>query len=593
MNAMLKSFAACGMVVLVLLAGLPAAAQNDLGANALRLIEAVKDQDRAAVRSLLEQKAAEKADVNAAQADGATALHWAAYREDIETADLLIRAGADVNAANDYGLTPLSMACSTRNAAMVEKLLDAGANPNLAPWSGVTPLMTAANTGSADVAALLLARGADGNAAEPRRGQTALMWAIAAGHPDIARLLIEHGANVSARSHQYQEENFSPMVLEGYSADVPATPQGGFTPLLFAARVGDLETARLLVSKGADLNESTPEEGNSLVVATAAGHEDIALFLLEQGADPNAADAGGITPLHYAMRDGLKVLHGYDISGAQRLCQSGAGARCLVVEDEAMLSDPRYKTFELTPPEEEKVLPGRNMLNLAKALLARGAAPNAQLAIPPPQMRLAKKPVVNLTGATPFFLATASGDLPSMRVLVEARAKPLVGTVISEKEFLKDGHGDDNQIQGNATPLMVAIGMGRQDDFSTAAEAKALEAAETLVGLGADVNEATETGWTPLHAASFLGANSLIEFLVARGADPNVKNGCGQTPLSLAEATDARGLLQRVTPHPATAKLLRSLGAGSGPVSGPVGRCVEGRFGLDYAVKPATGPTSE
>ena len=574
-----------GVAALLLLATFSQAQpQNDPGVNALRLIQAVKDQDRAAVRSLLEQKA----DVNAAQPDGATALHWAAYREDIETAGLLIRAGADVNAANEYGLTPLAIACSTRNAAVVGKLLDAGANPNLAPWSGVTPLMTAANTGNAEIAGLLIARGAGVNAAEPRRGQTALMWAIAAGHPGVARLLIEHGANVSARSHQYQEENFSPMVLQGYSADVQVTPQGGFTPLLFAARVGDLETARLLVSKGADVNESTPAEGNSLVVAAAAGHEELARFLLEQGADPNAVDGGGIAPLHYAMRDGLKVLHGYDISGAQRLCQSGAGARCLVVEDEAMLSDPRYKTFELTPPEEEKVLPGRNMLDLAKALLAHGAAPNAQLNTPPPQMRLAKKPVVNLTGATPFFLATASGDLPSMRVLVEARAKPLVGTVISEKEFFKDGHGDDNQIQGNATPLMVAIGMGRQDDFSAAAEAKALEAAKILVGLGADVNAATETGWTPLHAASFLGANSLIEFLVSQGANPNVKNGCGQTPLSLAEATDARGLLQRVTAHPETAKLLRSLGAGSGSVSGPVGRCVEGRFGLDYAVKPSS-----
>jgi ankyrin repeat protein len=574
-----------GVAALLLLATFShAQSQNDPGVNALRLIQAVKDQDRAAVRSLLEQKA----DVNAAQPDGATALHWAAYREDIETAGLLIRAGADVNAANEYGLTPLAIACSTRNAAVVGKLLDAGANPNLAPWSGVTPLMTAANTGNAEIAGLLIARGAGVNAAEPRRGQTALMWAIAAGYPGVARLLIEHGANVSARSHQYQEENFSPMVLQGYSADVQVTPQGGFTPLLFAARVGDLETARLLVSKGADVNESTPAEGNSLVVAAAAGHEELARFLLEQGADPNAVDGGGIAPLHYAMRDGLKVLHGYDISGAQRLCQSGAGARCLVVEDEAMLSDPRYKTFELTPPEEEKVLPGRNMLDLAKALLAHGAAPNAQLNTPPPQMRLAKKPVVNLTGATPFFLATASGDLPSMRVLVEARAKPLVGTVISEKEFFKDGHGDDNQIQGNATPLMVAIGMGRQDDFSAAAEAKALEAAKILVGLGADVNEATETGWTPLHAASFLGANSLIEFLVSQGANPNVKNGCGQTPLSLAEATDARGLLQRVTAHPETAKLLRSLGAGSGSVSGPVGRCVEGRFGLDYAVKPSS-----
>ena len=580
MNLMLKSLTACGMALLIVMAGFPAHAQNGL-----RLIEAIKDQDRAAIRSLLDQNV----DVRAAQPDGATALHWAAHREDLQTTDRLLRAGADVNAANDYGITPLSLAVGSRNTAMVEKLLVAGADPNRAPWSGVTPLMEAARTGNAGAAELLLAHNADINAAEPRRGQTARMWAIAGGYPAVARLLVEQGADVTARSHRFQDQDFSPMILAGYGADVPATPQGGFTPLLFAARVGDLETARLLVSNGADVNESTPEEGNALVIATAAGHEDLALFLLENGADPNASDGGGITPLHYAMRDGLKVLHGYDISGAMRLCQSGAGARCLTVEDESMLTDPRYATFELQPPEEEKVLPGRNMLDLAKALLASGAAPNASLVTPPPQMRLVKKPIVNMTGATPFLLASAAGDLDSMRTLVEARAEPQLGTVISEQEFYKEGHGDDNQIQANATPLMVAVGMGRQDDFSTTAEAMALEAAETLVQLGADVNETTESGWTPLHAAAFLGANSLIQFLIEQGADPNVRNGCGQTPLSLAEGTDARGLLQRVTPHPESAQLLRELGAGSGPVSVPVGRCVEGRFGLDYAtVKPST-----
>jgi len=568
-----------GVAAILSLATL-ASAQTDL-----RLIEAVRDQDRATVRALLSSKV----DVKAAQPDGATALHWAAHREDLKSADLLIRAGADVNAVNDYGITPLSIAVSSRSHAMVDKLLAAGTDPNLAPWNGVTPLMTAAANGTAEIAALLLDRGANVNASEPRRGQTALMFAIANRYPEVARLLIERGADVKARSHRFEMENFTPMVVEGYGADIPATPQGGFTPLLFAARVGDLATARLLVEKGADVNESTPEEGSALVVATAAGHEELAMFLLEQGADPNAADAGGITPLHYAMRDGLKVLHGFDISAAMRLCQSGAGARCITVDDPAMLSDPRYATFELTPPAPEKVLPGRNMLNLAKALLARGAAPNAQFDTPPPELRLVRKPVVNLTGATPFFLATASGDLNSMRTLVEARARPLVGTVVSPVEFAKTGHGDDNQIQGNATPLMVAVGMGRQDDFGKEAEQKALEAAKVLVELGADVNEATETGWTSLHAAAFLGANSLIEFLVSKGANPNVRNGCGQTPLSLAEGTDARGLLQRVTPHPKTAQLLRSLGAGSGPVSGPVGKCIEGRFGLDYAtVKPSS-----
>jgi ankyrin repeat protein len=555
-----------------------------VSAQDLRLVDALKSRDREAARSLL----AEKAGVNDRQSDGSTPLHWAAYWEDAEIADLLIRAGANVNAANEYGVTPLSLAVSNRNAALAEKLLAAGANPNAAQWNGETPLMTAAGAGSLDVVNVLLAHQADVNAKEPRRGQTALMWAIAARHPEIARVLIERGADVRARSHQLQADGAPPMILEGYGANIQATPKGGFTPLLFAARVGDLETARLLIAKGADVNEATEEDGSALVIATAAGHEQLALFLLENGANPNAAGANGMTALHLAMRDGVKSFHGIDISNALRLCQSGAAARCVTIDDPAELSNPQYATFEPEPPKPEKILPGHNMLGLAKELLARGADPNAQMQTPPPELRLRRKPVVNLTGATPFLLASAAADLNAMRTLVEARAKPLVGTVISPKEFNKEGHGDDNQIQGNATPLMAAVGMGRQDDFGREEERRALEAAKILVDLGADVNQATETGWTPLHAAAFLGADTLIEFLASKGANINAKNGCGQTPLSLAEGTDARGLLQRVTPHPKTAQLLRRLGAGSGPATASVGRCVEGRFGLDYAtVKPA------
>jgi len=154
---------------------------------------------------------------------------------------------------------------------------------------------------------------------------------------------------------------------------------------------------------------------------------------------------------------------------------------------------------------------------------------------------------------------------------------------VDQKEFLKEGYGDDNQIQGNATPLMVAVGIGRQDDLSKEEEAKALESTKILIGLGADVNATTETGWTAVHAAAFLGANDLIQFLVDKGANVNAMTGCGQTALSLAEGTNARGLLQRVTPHPATAQLLRKLGAVDKPTTKPAGRCVEGRFGLDYA----------
>jgi ankyrin repeat protein len=553
----------------------------------LRLVQAAKSQDRALVQSLLQQKV----DVNAAQGDGATALAWAAHWDDLAMADLLLQAGADVNTANDYGVTPLWLACSNRSLPMVEKLLQAGANPNATLWTGETVLMTTTSTGNADLVRALLDHGADVNAREPERGQTALMWAIAEGYPQVARLLIERGADVRARTHR--REGFERMVINGYAGDVEATPEGGYTPLLFAARMGDLETARLLVAKGADVNESTPQDGNTLVIAAAGGYEALALFLLENGAEPNSKDAGGITPLHYALRDGIKVLHGIDIVKVQRVCASGAGARCVAVDPDA---DPAALAA-LTPfvevpvqqPQQgqysrrSEVLDGSNMMTLAKALLARGADPNAQLQRPPSRLRLRRKPLINLTGASPFMLAAAAEDLGAMRMLVEGRAKTNIGTVIDPNEFYKEGHGDDNQIQGNGSPFLVAAGLGRTDDFPKQEELKALEALKTMIGLGADVNEATETGWTAMHAAAFLGANEIIRFLADQGVAVNVRNGCGQTPVSLAEGTDARGLLSRVTPHPETGKLLRELGGVSDPPVEPVGRCVEGRFGLDYA----------
>ena len=545
----------------------------------LRLVEAAKNQDKTAVRSLLQ----ENADVNAVHPDGSTALAWAVHWDNLETAELLLRTGADVNAANDYGITPLLLASTNRNAAMVEKLLDAGADPNVAKWTGETPLMTAASTGNLDVVKSLLAHGADVNAAETRRGQTALMWAIAFWHPEVARVLVESGADVSARTHKLELESFTPMVVAGYGGDLQATSGGGYTPLLFAARAGDMDTVRLLLEAGADVNESTAEDGSALVIASAGGYEALALFLLENGADPNAAGSNGITALHYALRDGIKVLHGMDIVKVKRICAAGAGARCKAIEDTTVVDPELLFDQQRRSRGEESILPGRNMSELMKALLARGSDPNARLMMPPSRLRLRRKPLLSMTGTTPFLLAAAAADLSSMGVLVEGGAEPLVWTVVNENELYKEGNGDDNQIQGNGTPLMVAVGMGRRDDFSTQAEQRALEAAQVLVGLGADVNEATATGWTALHAAAFAGANSLVEFLVEQGAKIDVQNGCGQTPLSLAEGTDARGLLQRVTPHENTGQLLRKLGAGTTPLSGPVGRCVKGRFGLEYA----------
>jgi len=325
----------------------------------LRLVDAAKNRDREAVRSLLKQHV----DVNTPQADGATALAWAAHWDDTETVDLLIRAGANVNAANSYGVTPLSLACINQSAAMVEKLLKSGADPNGAP----TPvIMTAARTGNVETVKSLLAHGADVNAKESPRGQTALMWAVAGKHPEVARMLIDHGADVHARS------------------------TSGFTPLLFAARQGDMESARMLLEVGANVNEAAPEEGSALVVAIHSGHEALALFLLEKGADPNAADAYGVTALHYAVLKGLARVSGVrPISGADYV----------------------YRP---------------NMPELVKALLAHGANPNARVAKFPPMPNTRQFKLIDLTpvGATPFLLAAASYDPVIMRLLVAAGADP-------------------------------------------------------------------------------------------------------------------------------------------------------------------------
>jgi uncharacterized protein len=327
----------------------------------LRLVDAAKNRNREAVRSLLQQHV----DVNTPQADGATALAWAAHWDDMETADLLIRAGANVNAANSYGVTPLSLACVNENAAMVEKLLKAGADPNGVP-AGTPVLLTAARTGNVDTVKSLLAHGADVNAKENARGQTALMWAVAEKHPEVARMLIDHGADVHAPS------------------------KTGFTPLLFAAQQGDLEATRMLLEAGANVNEAAPEEGSALIVATHSGHEALALFLLAKGADPNAADAYGITALHYSLLKGLARMSGVrPISGAdyvyrpnmpelvKALLEHGANPNARVVKFPPMPNTRQFKAIDLTP-----------------------------------------------VGTTPFLLAAASYDAGIMRLLAAHGADP-------------------------------------------------------------------------------------------------------------------------------------------------------------------------
>jgi len=491
---------------------LPLLVASAVMAADLRLVGAAKARDREAVRSLLKQHV----DVNTPQPDGATALSWAAYHDDLELTDLLIASGANVNAANDYAATPLMLACTNGSADMVNRLLKAGANPNAAAWSGETVLMTCARTGNVETVKALLASGADVNAADKRQGNTALMWAVAQKHADIVRVLIEHKADVHART------------------------QEGFTPFLFAARQGDADSAQMLLNAGAEVNEATPDGDNALLLASASGHEAFSIYLLEHGANPNAADRNGITAMHYAIMNGLG--------------QAASG-----------ISMVRSHTPYLHRP---------NMVELVKALLKRGANPNAQLTAPATEMdygpgygkilRTAQLNVgggrISPVGATPFLLAALSFDPDLMRILVAAGANPLLAT------------------QENVTPLMAAIGLGRERasliSYTEEQEKTILEMVKMIVDLGVDVNAVeTATGLTALHCAAFYGnSERIIQFLADKGANLNVKTKAGQTALDIASNIAPKGKVERnlvpLAYWKGTVDLLLKLG--STPVSGAV-----------------------
>jgi ankyrin repeat protein len=450
----------------------------------LRLVDAAKSGDKEAVRSLLKQHV----NVNAPEGDGATALSWAAYQDDLDTADLLIAAGANVNAANDYADTPLMLACVNGSAGMVNKLLKAGANPNAATWTGETVLMQCARTGNVESVKSLLARGADVNAKENRQGDTALMWAVAQKHSDVVRILIEHKAAVQART------------------------EDGFTPLMFASQQGDMDSARQLLEAGAEVNVATPGGDNALLVASASGQEALSIFLLDHGANPNSADRNGITAMHYAIMNGLgQAIDGFSMAG---------------------------RTPYMHRP---------NMVELVKALLARGANPNARLTASTHEMdfgpgygkilRINQLNVgggrISPVGATPLMLAALSYDPALMRILLAAGADPLLVT------------------QDNVTLLMTAVGLGRERAIHVAYTdeelSKVLEMVKLAVDLGNDVNAVEpNTHLTPLLCAAFYGnAEKIIQFLAEKGANLNAKTTAGQTALDIASNVAPKGKVDR------------------------------------------------
>jgi len=470
--------------------------------------DAAERQDETLVASLV----AKGVSVNTTQPDGATALHWAVYHDRGPTVDLLLRRGAKVNAANDHGVTALALACEVGNVPMVERLLSAGADPNMATKTGVTPLMTAARAGSLPAVRALLAKRANVNALESSHGQSALMWAVSQRHPEVIATLIENGADVRARTsvrhrtiqtgNRYGDQN-------SIKGSVGETDLGGFTPLLFAARVGDRESARSLLKAGAPVDEPAANGATALTIAAHSGHGEVATFLLEQGANPNA-DGAGYAPLHAA------VLRG----------------------DHALL----------------------------KALLAKGANPNAKLTKGTSSRYYSKDYAFNdlLVGATPILLAARYGEPEMVRMLAASGADP--------KATLPDG----TDLVMSAISVTRGYGAFRAGDKreryqgpsdaavrdEAAEERTTLDIVKIALKLGVDPNNKTKTGDTWLHLAVGQSLDTVIPVLVEHGAKLDAKNERGQTPLAITTLQAVRGYYAMdPAQRAATAALLRKLGA--------------------------------
>ena len=472
-----------------------------------RLIAAVKRRDVAAVRSLVHAGV----NVNDPEGDGTTALHWAVQADDIEMTMALIESGANVTLANRLGVTSLALAATNGSARLIDVLLKAGANPNEASPEGETVLMTASRSGSASAVALLLEAGSTVNAAESWRGETALMWAAAQNHADIVRLLVGHGAATDVRSRTLTFPNVR------YNLATHATlppPQGGFTAVMFAARQGSLEAAQALAEARADLNVQDPDGTPALTVAIVNGHHDVARLLLERGANPNIADAAGMTPLYAAVE-----LHTTEMYPERKALR------------------PSFGPF--------------STIDLIKLLLAKEAEPDMPLKAVTLRWGRRRGPgdAALAEGATPLMRAARFADVEVMRILLDSGATP----ALKQKD--------------QTTVLMLAAGAGWRTGetilggLDYGPESDAIDAVKLCIERGADVNATDEDGLTALHHAVPRGAG-VVQLLVDHGASVETKDKRGRIPLDVAEGVRLPGEATRMKTSPlreASARLLRQL----------------------------------
>jgi len=483
--------------------------------------DAAMKADKAAVRSLVQQKA----DVNAKASDGSTALHWAIESDDLEIVDLLLQAGADVKGKDRFGFTPLYFAISNNNLEMVRRLLKSGADANEADVAGDTLLMLAAREGNADILKSLIESGAAVNAKD-KTGQTALVWAIRSNQPALAKILISRDAELNSKTVAGKAPERRPPGAGGGSHGTgivrggwpdrgyQGEASGGLSPLLFAARDGRLEAAKLLVEAHANVNEPDANNIPPLMMAITNNHFDVAKFLLEHGADPKAVDPWGRTPLWTAVdvRNLELGRSGEQRAGDQKVNRAAA-------------------------------------LEVIKMLVDRGVDVNVRTKEVPPVKRyvmsLGDLSWVDFTGQTPFLRAALSGDVTTMRLLLEHGADPNIPT------------------NSNTTALMAAAGVNWVvGQTYTESKESLMEAVKLCIEKGGDVNAKNIMGITAVIGAANRGSDDILEFLVKQGAKLDVKDNEGRTPTDWAKGV----FLATNAPEekPSTIALIKKLSGQSG-----------------------------